>query len=74
MIKINRFSAAGRCVPIRLLDASGIVEPRRERLGCAWSVDPATGRLVCRWRTSASADAQEGRPRTVRHLSRLRAA
>jgi hypothetical protein len=65
MNKIVRLHAANR----RISDLSfrnSVTARRSAGLVCAGTPDPATGRLVCRWRTTDGVQSADDRPCTGR--------
>ncbi|ARN82987.1 hypothetical protein [Methylocystis bryophila] len=61
MNTLTNIHATRRCSPgvARVSALAGLVAVRsrvRRTLICAWSVDPATGRLVCTWTRAAQGD------------------
>ena len=63
MNTLNNIHAARRCSPgvARVPATAGLFDVRsraRRTLFCAWSIDPATGRLVCTWTQAAQGGTQ----------------
>lgn len=69
MNKIIRLHAAKRRIsdlPLR----NSVTARRSAALVCAWTPDPATGRLICRWRSTDGVQSADDRPCTGRDDAR----
>ncbi len=69
MNKIVRLHAANRRI-FELPPHNPVIARRSAALVCAWTPDPATGRLICRWRSSDGVQSADDRPCTGRDDAR----